>query len=436
MNPITGIARDECEELARALGSGHCHKLRELRLTATRVLRGSQGGSGFPMVLQALQRGACPNLTKIDLGAVPFLPPQDALALAELLRSHACPQLKALVLSGAKSDEAGMVDVVEALLNGNYPNLRHLTFGFADSNRGPAAIALARFLSSRRHSQLEKLHLIYCEYGYENGDSLGLMLEAIGAGYCRELRHLGIIGAAAMNNSHARILRSQVLAVGSCPLLEGLNIWGNRFLTYEGLAPLFAALEQGACPHLKNIDLEKVKVGATGAATLVHALTSGSLSHLQYLNLIRTKIGDEPTRNVLQALASSCPDLRKIDLSEMGASSQALAAFHEALGSNAWPGLEEINLFFYDEEMACDLVSMLAARGVGTCLRHIELGVPVKQGIVVQRLADIFYRGACPALRELVFHPVCSSRLFEDLGISKRLEGSLAGRARAHIAYW
>ena len=127
-------------------------------------------------------------------------------------------------------------------------------------------------------------------------------------------------------------------------------------------------------------------------------------------------------------MASSCGDLRKIDLTSMGASSQAFAAFHEALGGNAWPRLEEIKLFYDDEEMAGDLMSTLAVTGVGTSLRHMELKWPVNQGVVVQQLADIFHQGACPALRRLTFRTNCNH--FDDLEAAKRLKGSLAGRAR------
>ena len=219
----------------------------------------------------------------------------------------------------------------------------------------------------------------------DDGDGdvgLGLTrtLEAVGAGYCRNLRHLGIVGAVAMDDNHARML-GQVLRDGACPLLEDLDLGLNDNLTGEGLAHVMDAVEHGACSHLKNINLQSTRIGSLGASAVVNALISGSLSHLQSLNLNRTVVGDGPTKGILQALATSCHDLRKIDLTGMGASSQALGAFNEALGGNAWPRLEEIKVFYHDEGMASDLVSILATTGVGTCLRHMEVKWRVNQGV-------------------------------------------------------
>jgi len=84
------------------------------------------------------------------------------------------------------------------------------------------------------------------------------------------------------------------------------------------------------------------------------------LSHLKSLDLTYTYIGDELTKDIVQALASSCHDLRKIDLTGMGGSSHAIAAsFHEALTSNTWPRLEVIKVIYWTEGMAGDLVSIL-----------------------------------------------------------------------------
>ena len=117
----------------------------------------------------------------------------------------------------------------------------------------------------------------------------------------------------------------------------------------------------------------------------------------------------------------------------MGASSQALSAFHEALGANAWPRLEEVKVDYNDEEMAGDLVSTLAVTGVGTFLRHMELKWPVNQGVVVQRLADIFHQGACPALRVMSFFAKDDHPRFTGSKPAEGLKSSLAGRARVDI---
>ena len=155
---------------------------------------------------------------------------------------------------------------------------------------------------------------------------------------------------------------------------------------------------------IKNINLQETRIGPAGAAVLVYALISGSLSHLQSLDL--THIGDEATRDILQALADSCPDLRRIDLNGMGASSQALGAFHEALASDVWPRLGEIKVCYDYDEVAGDLMSTLAVTGVGTSLRRMELYWPCDQRVMVHRLARVLQQGACPSLRVLHFHGV------------------------------
>ena len=169
----------------------------------------------------------------------------------------------------------------------------------------------------------------------------------------------------------------------------------------------------------------------------MHALTSGSLSHLQSLDLSYTLIGNESTRAIVQALATSCSDLRKIDLTStsfVGSSRQAFTAFHETLGANAWPRLEEINLNYDEEEVAGDMVSTLAATGVGTSLRHMELSWPVNEGLVVQCLADIFHQGA--SLRELEFRIQLMTDPEDDVDdteISEIFESSLTGRAGVKV---
>ena len=107
------------------------------------------------------------------------------------------------------------------------------------------------------------------------------------------------------------------------------------------------------------------------------------------------------------------------------------------MGANAWPKLEEIKLDYDDEEMAGDLVSTLAATGVGTSLRHVELKWPVNQGAVVQRFANIFHQGACPALRHVTFHARGEDPDFlYGSGMFKTLKDSLAGRARVKTGYY
>jgi len=156
------------------------------------------------------------------------------------------------------------------------------------------------------------------------------------------------------------------------------------------------------------------------------------LSHLKSLDLTYTYIGDELTKDIVQALASSCHDLRKIDLTGMGGSSHAIAAsFHEALTSNTWPRLEVIKVIYWTEGMAGDLVSILAATGVGTSLRHIEVGWPFYDGLEVQLLADTFHKGACMPGTAEVLRLHITSKYFG--WVSKGLDDSLAGRASVEI---
>ena len=82
----------------------------------------------------------------------------------------------------------------------------------------------------------------------ETGDvGLGLVwiLEAVGAGYCLELRHLGITTGIVMVAGHAEIL-GQILRDGARPLLEELNLRHNSRLAHDGLAHVMDAVELGA----------------------------------------------------------------------------------------------------------------------------------------------------------------------------------------------
>ena len=84
----------EYAELAATLRSGHCRSWQELGLIDTEEV----SSANLRVVFQALQEGSCPNLTKIDLDTI-WIFQDETKALANLLRSCACPQLKSLLLS-------------------------------------------------------------------------------------------------------------------------------------------------------------------------------------------------------------------------------------------------------------------------------------------------------------------------------------------------
>ena len=122
---MSDLSVDECEALARGLRSGGLHKLQELIV----LCRFPSGKHGLRLIFGALQDGSCPNLTKIDLGGTPTNFRDEILALADLLRSRACPQLKDLLLRKINVDTGGLVAVLEALLDGNYSHLTRLQLG-------------------------------------------------------------------------------------------------------------------------------------------------------------------------------------------------------------------------------------------------------------------------------------------------------------------
>ena len=160
--------------------------------------------------------------------------------------------------------------MMDALLDGNYSGLTHLRFGRIDSGSNLALVALARVLSSGKCPHLEELRMgswagpNHIE-DYEDDDvdlSLRLILEAIGAGCCRQLRRLGIVDAP-VDTNHARML-GQALRDGACPLLEDLDLNYSNELSGRGLVHVFDALEYGACPHLKTIKVESIHLGPRG----------------------------------------------------------------------------------------------------------------------------------------------------------------------------
>ena len=133
---------DECKTLAAALKSGHLYRLQELELFSEDY---DDEPRRLRVIFQALQEGSCPNLTKLDLDFFP-ISPRDAMALANLLRSRACSQLKALVVSAMEVYQEGSVAVIEALRECGYSDLTRLNIKGARSDAGAAA--LSRLLAS------------------------------------------------------------------------------------------------------------------------------------------------------------------------------------------------------------------------------------------------------------------------------------------------
>jgi len=150
----------QCVALARALRSGCCSQLQELAIVGE-PSRPSR--SGRRLVFEALQEGSCPNLTKIDLGNIPATLSYESLALANLLRSRACPQLKALLLGDIHWNNEEMVAVMEALLDGNYSHLTHLWFGTMHSagnrRRLSASGSCPSYPLGGRYPPLQELHV-------------------------------------------------------------------------------------------------------------------------------------------------------------------------------------------------------------------------------------------------------------------------------------
>ena len=106
---------------------------------------------------------------------------------------------------------------------------------------------------------------------------------------------------------------------------------------------LAAALEEGAAPWLKRLDLRRNKIGDEGCEALAAAFKEGAAPRLEtLLELYSNQIGDEGCKALAAALGKegAAPRLEKLYLNENKLSDEGGKALAAALKEGAAPSLK------------------------------------------------------------------------------------------------
>ena len=75
-----------------------------------------------------------------------------------------------------------------------------------------------------------------------------------------------------------------------------------------------SALQEGACPKLRQLSLRSNELGPAGLAHLITGLEQGCLTRLESLDLAVNGLQDEPTSVLLPLLFAPliCPGLKEV----------------------------------------------------------------------------------------------------------------------------
>ena len=326
----------------------------------------------FSGIARALQAGSCPALSKLDVSDT-INSRSDWLALAELLRSGACPHLKVVKARSKIYFDDRVLPVMAALQERNWPDLTELVVNLGHID----TIPMASLMVSGRIPNIQSLGTFK---RYPKEASLPL-LEAIRDGCVSDLRHIEMNGCW-MDERHVHVL-GEILRASVCPQLESLCVCGREegccstyFLKEDGVVTVLDGLMEGGCNKVSRLDLAGVMTGPIAAQALARVLESGSLSHLQELALCWVEsTEDAPMANVIRKLRSY-RKLRVFKLFEDLRGSvghETRLAVHGAIQDNVWPRLHTLRLEYSTNDGAYDLAGVLATPGTLKWLETLEL---------------------------------------------------------------
>ena len=408
--------------VAHALMSGNCRMLQELNLSSNHLAMG-----GFAPIADALGKGACPDLRCLNL-SICSLSPDDGQLLSAILETGALARLESLDLSrNYRMGDTGLIPIWKSIGCGSCPSIKQLGL-VAIGLTTASCMSLALALSQEGCHQLQWLDLYRT---MTDGSGSLHILEALKQGACPDLRYLNlgvICGGGKLYPDHGRVLAA-ALAKGSFAMLEELVLSGNESLGDDGMLPVIKALEVGALPHMKRLELSAVGMGSIGATALAEAVECGSLAELQELSLNRNQaIGDDAMVKLLLALSSgNCQDLRLLSAWNAGMGEEAGHALVDALKRDAWPRLHTLSVrtASLGGEWLCCLASVLKDRA-GLSLERIRLScVVTAEGF--HELSRAFRQGACPMLKYFSVMAVVAEHV-DDFYLEE-LKKSLEGRA-------
>ena len=248
--------------------------------------------------------GTLHALRRLDLDFCGLTDP-DGEALGRAMSAKVFPQLKQLWCGGfgGMGDE-GWLAIMKGLEEGGCTELQILDMSH-NRMSGTVATALTRALSSGLCHYLEELYLVE---SFQYGESIQFVLQSIKSLCFPSMRKFdfGHHGT----NQGPRLL-SQALKAGAFPKLESL--WFAHQSIHHSV---WEALEAGSCPELRELHFRSARFDTDSSTALASAIASGSISKLQDFRFGQFVDGDGTSLvEVLNAMASSCPDLRQLEVS-------------------------------------------------------------------------------------------------------------------------
>ena len=130
-----------------------------------------------------------------------------------------------------------------------------------------------------------------------------------------------LCGILVLANNHVgdtgMVAISAALQGGALPNLRTLDVFGCQ-VGSSGFCALFEALRLGATPKLTELNIQRNAADDSSAVALADAITGGAISRMEHLKLHMNRIGDAGGRALAHAisLAGVLPDLKCLGLTK------------------------------------------------------------------------------------------------------------------------
>ncbi|XP_036417466.1 NACHT, LRR and PYD domains-containing protein 3-like, partial [Colossoma macropomum] len=314
-----------CADLVKALKSNPSH-LRELNLNWNKL-----ENSGVKELSDLLKDSQC-KLETLELEWCSIT--EDGCAdLVKALKSNPSSQLKQLNLSYNNPGESGVKEVSD-LLKDPHCKLETLQLSGCSITEKSWA-ALFKALKSTRSSCLRELNLNYNNPGESGVKELSDLLKDP---HCKQEK-IQLSGCSITGKGCAALVKA--LKSNPSSQLKQLNLNRNK-LGDSGVKELSDLLKDPHC-KLEKLQLYDCRVTDDGCAALVKALKSNPL-HLKELDLRNNTLGDSGVKELSDLLKNPHCKLEKLVLSGCSITGKGCAALVKALKSNPSSQLKQLNL--------------------------------------------------------------------------------------------
>jgi len=147
------------------------------------------------------------------------------------------------------------------------------------------------------------------------------ILEAIREGGCPQLKGLNLSDCM-MTEGGGRIL-GEALRNGKLQELDQLALSFNHDLGDSGVLPIVLAIEEGGCPHLKDLEVTANGMGGQGATSFANAMNAGRMMTIEDIFLSEdANYQLQPLGDMLRAVGlGKCPKLQYL-FASLGASDE------------------------------------------------------------------------------------------------------------------